>query len=121
MSEDLAVSWFTQLRTLTGSDEVSILLLLASAVLAAVALHAGAFALMRRFFAGEGMARAILKRIAGPTRLAAILLALVIVLPAAEFNSEFGDTVRRLMNAALDGDGPVGAKHGKSLEDVLSR
>ncbi len=101
MSGDLAVSWFTQLRTLTGSDEVSILLLLASAVLAAVALHAGAFALMRRFFAGEGMARAILKRIAGPTRLAAILLALVIVLPAAEFNAEFGDTVRRLMKIGM--------------------
>jgi small-conductance mechanosensitive channel len=101
MSGDLAVNWFTQLRTLTGSDEVSILLLLASAVLAAVALHAGAFALMRRFFAGEGMARAILKRIAGPTRLAAILLALVIVLPAAEFNAEFGDTVRRLMKIGM--------------------
>ncbi len=25
------------------------------------------------------------------------------------------------VRAALDGDGPVGAKHGKSLEDVLSR
>jgi small-conductance mechanosensitive channel len=101
MNDELAVSWFAQLHSLTGSAEISILLLLTSAVLAAVALHAGAFALMRRVYNGEGMARSILKRIAGPTRLAAILLAIVIVLPAAEFNAAFGDNVRRLMKIGM--------------------
>jgi|SRR5665811_940923 len=101
MSDDLAVSWFTQLRGLTGSAEISILLLFASAVLVAVVLHAGAFALLRRLFNGEGMARTILNRIAGLTRLAMILLALVIVLPAVEFNAAFAEIVRRVLKLGM--------------------
>jgi len=101
MSDDLAVSWFTQLRGLTGSAEISILLLFASAVLVAVVLHAGAFALLRRLFNGEGMARTILNRIAGLTRLAMILLALVIVLPAIEFNAAFAEIVRRVLKLGM--------------------
>jgi len=101
MSDDLAVSWFTQLRGLTGSAEISILLLFASPVLVAVVLHAGAFALLRRLFNGEGMARTILNRIAGLTRLAMILLALVIVLPAIEFNAAFAEIVRRVLKLGM--------------------
>lgn len=92
MNDKLAVSWLTQIRALTGNDDLSIVLLLVSAILAAI---------LRRLFKGEGMARSILKRIAGPTRLAAILLGLVIVLPAAEFNAEFADNVRCIMKIGM--------------------
>lgn len=101
MNDKLAVSWLTQIRALTGNDDLSIVLLLVSAILAAIVLHAAAFAILRRLFKGEGMARSILKRIAGPTRLAAILLGLVIVLPAAEFNAEFADNVRCIMKIGM--------------------
>jgi len=101
MSDDLALSWYAQLRTLTGSADLAIVLVFASAIVLAIALHAGAFALLRHLFNGEGMARTILKRIAGPTRLAMILLALVIVLPAIEFNAEFGEVVRRVLKVGM--------------------
>lgn len=101
MSDDLAVSWYAQLRSLTGSADLAIVLVFASAIVLAIALHAGASALLRRLFNGDGMARTILKRIAGPTRLAMILLALVIALPAIEFNAEFGEVVRRVLKVGM--------------------
>jgi small-conductance mechanosensitive channel len=101
MSENLAISWFAQLRGLTGSTELSIALLIGGAVVAAVSLHAATFALLRRVFKGNGMARTILNRIAGLTRLAAILLALVVVLPAAEFDAEFATTTRQLLKVGM--------------------
>ena len=101
MSDNLAVNWFTQLRGLTGSADISIVLLFAGAIACAIAIHAGAFALLRRVIHSNGMARTILGRISGPTRLAMILLALVIVLPAVAFNAELTELVRRLLKVGM--------------------
>ncbi len=97
MSDNLAVNWFTQLRGITGSADISILLLFAGGIAVAIGLHELAFALLRRVIRKDGMARSILTRIKGPTRLAAILLALVLIMPAFELNAAFAEIVRRLL------------------------
>lgn len=101
MSNNLAIEWFTKLRLATGNDELSILVLFVAAVLAAVVLHAAAFAVMRGVFHKEGIGRVILSRITGLTRLAAILLAIVVVLPAAEFQPAIAEISRRALKIGM--------------------
>jgi small-conductance mechanosensitive channel len=93
-----SVSWFSKLLIATGSVELSILLLLLGAVVFAVAVHWLTLRLLRRFVSKSGPVHPILSGIRGPTRLAAILLALVTILPAADFDPAIADVLRRGMS-----------------------
>jgi small-conductance mechanosensitive channel len=101
MNDDLAIDTYAQLRSLTGNGELSILLLLAGAVLAAIALHTLLTFVLRRLISRGSIASSILKRIGGPTRLVMILLALVLVLPVAEFNAEFAEATRQILKVGV--------------------
>jgi small-conductance mechanosensitive channel len=101
MNDDLAIDTYAQLRSLTGNGELSILLLLAGAVLAAIALHALLTVVLRRLISRGSIASSILKRIGGPTRLVMVLLALVLVLPVAEFNAEFAEATRQILKVGV--------------------
>jgi small-conductance mechanosensitive channel len=97
MTKELALQWFDALRTATGNDELSLILLFGGAMLGAIILHAIAFAVMRSPLPKDGVGRAILARMSGLTRLAAILLALVVVLPAAEIQPGAAAVVRQVL------------------------
>jgi small-conductance mechanosensitive channel len=101
MNDDLAIDTYAQLRSLTGNGELSILLLLAGAVLAAIASHALLIFVLRRLISRGSIASSILKRIGGPTRLVMVLLALVLVLPVAEFNAEFAEATRQILKVGV--------------------
>jgi small-conductance mechanosensitive channel len=101
MNDDLAIDTYAQLRSLTGNGELSILLLLAGAVLAAIALHTLLTFVLRRLISRGSIASSILKRIGGPTRLVMVLLALVLVLPVAEFNAEFAEATRQILKVGV--------------------
>ncbi|WP_108683472.1 mechanosensitive ion channel family protein [Methyloceanibacter sp. wino2] len=101
MNDDLAIDTYARLRSITGNGELSILLLLAGAVAIAVALHAVAMFVLRRLIKRDSIASSILKRISGPTRLAMVLLALVLALPAAEFNAEFAEATRQVLKVGV--------------------
>lgn len=101
MNDDLAIGTYARLRSITGNEDLSILLLLAGAVVIAVALHAVAMMVLRRFIKRDSIASSILKRIGGPTRLAMVLLALVLALPVAEFNAEFAEVTRQLLKVGV--------------------
>jgi small-conductance mechanosensitive channel len=101
MNDDLAIDTYAQLRSLTGNGELSILLLLAGAVLAAIASHTLLIFVLRRLISRGSIASSILKRIGGPTRLVMILLALVLVLPVAEFNAEFAEATRQILKVGV--------------------
>jgi small-conductance mechanosensitive channel len=101
MNDDLAIDTYAQLRSLTGNGELSILLLLAGAVLAAIASHTLLIFVLRRLISRGSIASSILKRIGGPTRLVMVLLALVLVLPVAEFNAEFAEATRQIMKVGV--------------------
>ena len=101
MNDDLAIDTYAQLRSLTGNGELSILLLLAGALLAAIAMHALLIVVLRRLISRGSIASSILKRIGGPTRLVMVLLALVLVLPVAEFNAEFAEATRQIMKVGV--------------------
>jgi len=93
-----SISWFTKLLIATGSVEFSIFLLLAAAVIVAVAVHWLALRLLRHVFSKSGPVRPIVAGVRGPTRLAAVLLALVAVLPAADFDPAIAEVLRRSMS-----------------------
>ena len=97
MTKELALQWFDALRTATGNDELSLILLFGGAMLGAIILHAIALAVMRSPLPKDGVGRAILARMSGLTRLAAILLALVVVLPAAEIQPGAAAVVRQVL------------------------
>ncbi len=101
MNDDLAIDTYAQLRSLTGNGELSILLLLAGAVLAATASHTLLTVVLRRLISRGSIASSILKRIGGPTRLVMVLLALVLVLPVAEFNAEFAEATRQILKVGV--------------------
>ena len=101
MNDDLAIDTYAQLRSLTGNGELSILVLLAGAVLAAIALHTLLTFVLRRLISRGSIASSILKRIGGPTRLVMVLLALVLVLPVAEFNAEFAEATRQILKVGV--------------------
>ena len=101
MNDDLAIDTYAQLRSLTGNGELSILLSLAGAVLAAIASHTLLIFVLRRLIGRGSIASSILKRIGGPTRLVMILLALVLVLPVAEFNAEFAEATRQILKVGV--------------------
>ena len=101
MNDDLAIDTYAQLRSLTGNGELSILLLLAGAVLAAIASHTLLIFVLRRLISRGSIASSILKRIGGPTRLVMVLLALVLVLPVAEFNAEFAEATRQILKVGV--------------------
>jgi len=101
MSSKLALDWFNKLRLATGNDEFSILLLFCTGVVIAVVLHAAAFAVLRGVMQREGIGRVILSRITGLTRLAAILLAIVVVLPAAEFQPAIAEITRQVLKIGM--------------------
>lgn len=95
---EASVGWFTKLLIATGSVEFSIIVLLLGAVIAAVVVHWLAFRVLHHIVSGDGPFRAILAGIRGPTRLAAILLGLFIVLPAADFDPAISDVLRRALS-----------------------
>ena len=101
MNDDLAIDTYAQLRSLTGNGELSILLLLAGAVLAAIASHTLLIFVLRRLISRGSIASSILKRIGGPTRLVMVLLAVVLVLPVAEFNAEFAEATRQILKVGV--------------------
>ncbi|ODR94477.1 hypothetical protein AUC70_07420 [Methyloceanibacter stevinii] len=101
MNDDIAIDTYARLRSITGNGELSILLLLAGAVAIAVALHAVAMLVLCRLIKRDSIASSILKRIGGPTRLAMVLLALVLALPVAEFNAEFAEVTRQLLKVGV--------------------
>lgn len=93
-----AIGWFSEILKATGSVEFSISILLLAAVVLAIAVHWLIFRVVHHVVSRSGPVRPILKGIRGPTRLAAILLALVIVLPAADFDPAIADVLRRFMS-----------------------
>jgi small-conductance mechanosensitive channel len=95
------VGWFTELLMTTGSVEISIFILLLAAVALAVAVHWLLFRVVHHVVSRSGPVRPILKGIRGPTRLAAILLALVVVLPAADFDPAIADVLRKFMSIGM--------------------
>lgn len=101
MNDELAIDTYTRLRSITGNEDLSILLLLAGAVVLAIALHAVAMMVLHRVIKRGSIANSILTRISGPTRLALILLALVLALPVAEFNAEFAEMTRQLLKVGV--------------------
>jgi small-conductance mechanosensitive channel len=96
-----AVTWFAYFLELTGSVEFSIIALLAAAILIAIILHAVAFTLLKSIMDRNGPGRLIVRRVSGPLQLAAILLALVIVLPAADFQPAIAETSRRFLKIGM--------------------
>ncbi|WP_416898088.1 MAG: mechanosensitive ion channel family protein [Minwuia sp.] len=102
MPNDRTVSgWFNRFTEGTGSAELAIILLTAAAIVAAVILHAIAFAILRRVFDEDGPGRHAVQRVRGLTRLAAILLALFIVLPAADFDPAIAETARHALKIGM--------------------
>lgn len=95
------VSWFVQLLIATGSVEFSILVLIAGAVAVAVTLHWVGFKVLVPFLDKEGPGPAVVKRVREPLRLAVILVALAVVLPAADFDTEIAETLRRCLRIGL--------------------
>lgn len=95
------VGWFTDLLRATGSVELSILIIGALAIVLSLALHAAAMRVLLGAMNSAGVGRAILFRVRGLTRLAAILLGLLLVLPAIEFDPAVAEAVRRFLNIGM--------------------
>ncbi len=100
-SEDTALTWFTKLLLATGSAELSLLALFAATLLVALALHLAAFAILHNVMEDGGPGRMILRRVRGPTRLASALLAVIVILPVAEFDPAIAETVRRFVKIGM--------------------
>jgi len=96
-----AVTWFAYFMRMTGSVEFSIIVMIVAVVLIAIILHAVTFALLKNMMDRNGPGRVILRRVRGPTRLAAILLALVVILPAADFQPAIAEAARRLLKIGM--------------------
>lgn len=132
-NNDPVVGWFTQLLIATGSVEISVVSLIVAAVLIAVLLHTITFALLSRIMEPDGPGILVIRRVRSMTRLASVLLALVVVLPAAEFDPGIAEAVRRFLTigmalflgwAAILGinglAGYVERNHRMDVEDNLS-
>ncbi|MEZ5924793.1 MAG: mechanosensitive ion channel [Hyphomicrobiaceae bacterium] len=96
-----AVDWFGRLLRLTGSIELSILLLIALTLAAAMLMHAVAYGLLRRVLEHDGLGYGIAERIRHPTLLAVGLLALAVVLPAAVFEPTIAEIMRRALKIGV--------------------
>ena len=96
-----SIGWFTKLLIATGSVELSIAVLLASAVAVAIVLHWIVFHGLLGIMSTNGPGRHIINSVRGQTRLATILFAIVVVLPAADFDPTISDAVRRSLSIGL--------------------
>lgn len=129
----LVVGWFVDLLRATGSVEISVLVLVATAIVLSLVLHEAGFRVLHRLMDPNGVGRAVLVRVRSLTRLAAVLLGLVVVLPAIEFDPTIAEAARRFLkigmiallgwsavlaiNAAATG---IEKRHRVDVEDNLS-
>ncbi len=86
---------------MTGNLELSVLLLFIGTIMLALLLHAGATMILRRVLEPGGAGRPILRRAKGITRLVAVLIGIVVVLPAAEFDETVTLLAQRLLRIGL--------------------
>lgn len=100
-SSDTALTWFTELVLATGSVSISLCVLFAVTMLIAVIIHTIIFVILRQVVDEAGPGRAILRRVRGPTRLAAIIMAIAAILPAAEFDPSIAETMRRFLKIGM--------------------
>lgn len=96
-----SVSLFTKLLIATGSIEFSILFLLASSLIGAAVVHWLVFRLLMGVLETQGPGRVILNRVRGLVRLAMLLLALAVVLPAVDFDPSIAEAVRRFLSVGM--------------------
>lgn len=101
MSLDAFHSWLTGMIASNGLGDWSAPLLTGGAVLAALAVHAIATAILRRGLRNAAPAATLLRRVKGLTRLALVLLAVFIVLPAVETDPAITEMVRRALSVGL--------------------
>ena len=102
MPKDEAVGhWLNGLLAATGDAGLAIAAMVAIAALAVVAIHAAVFILLRRILEEEGPGREAVRRVRGLTRLAAILLALFVILPAVDFDPAIAESVRRALKIGM--------------------
>ncbi|MEZ5849334.1 MAG: mechanosensitive ion channel [Hyphomicrobiaceae bacterium] len=86
---------------MTGNLELSVILLFTGTIVAALLVHAAAVALLRRVLDPGGAGRPILRRAKGITRLVAVLIGIVVVLPAAEFDATVTLLAQRVLRIGL--------------------
>lgn len=86
---------------MTGNLELSVVLFFVGTIGLALLLHTAATILVQRFLQPDGAGLPILRRAKALTRLVAILIGIVVALPAAEFNATITLLAQRFLHIGL--------------------
>lgn len=95
------MTWLEYALETTGNVRLSAILLIATAVITGIALHYATLALLRGVMIVDAHGRAILARVRGLTRLAAVVLSLIVILPALDIDPSVAEGVRRVLKIGM--------------------